>query len=109
MIRRPPRSTRTYTPFPYPTLLRSPRGQGQVLRKRVLGRDRLRRPIHAHRVLVDAACQFVQTLPVTAEAGFQVVLRPRTQLAHGGDAERGKSALGDLAEDRKSTRLNSSH
>src|SRR3546814_11427341 len=25
MIRRPPRSTRTYSPFPYPTLFRSPR------------------------------------------------------------------------------------
>src|SRR3546814_7949403 len=27
MIRRPPRSTRTYTLFPYTTLLRSPRGR----------------------------------------------------------------------------------
>src|SRR3546814_16198170 len=52
MIRRPPRSTRTDTLFPYTTLFRS------VLKARYMGRDRgveKRRPILAAQELYEAA------------------------------------------------------
>src|SRR3546814_1287448 len=53
MIRRPPRSTRTYTLFPYPTLFRSPaRHAGPVLLRHALpvgpdaARQMAQRPAH---------------------------------------------------------------
>src|SRR3546814_6702954 len=39
MIRRPPRSTRTYTLFPYTTLFRSPVGQSRSGRRPDAGHD----------------------------------------------------------------------
>src|SRR3546814_4622026 len=55
MIRRPPRSTRTDTLFPYTTLFRSPRGRGEAVGLAMLYENRqadLRRigPRHRHRV-----------------------------------------------------------
>src|SRR3546814_16948498 len=43
MIRRPPRSTRTDTLFPYPTLFRSRRAAARIHRARAAARTRLRR------------------------------------------------------------------
>src|SRR3546814_5494626 len=45
MIRRPPRSTRTDTLFPYTTLFRSPVGQRPRQARRLQGRRRLRGPL----------------------------------------------------------------
>src|SRR3546814_6061830 len=44
MIRRPPRSTRTDTLFPYTTLFRSQAGRGSDARSAQAGRDRARAP-----------------------------------------------------------------
>src|SRR3546814_13787005 len=88
MIRRPPRSTRTDTLFPYTTLFRSKR---QSVQRRSFHRDALNRhhtaPVAATRALpVMAAC--AETAAIAA-----IARRPLEQ------------AIGD----RKSTRLNSSH
>src|SRR3546814_19179791 len=83
MIRRPPRSTRTDTLFPYTTLFRSREGIGLVL---VLGPEPVRGG-HAHdpRHLLDPA-----------------------QVGHGQRLDDGV-ARGREQADRKSTRLHSSH
>src|SRR3546814_9849171 len=60
ILRRPPRSTRTDTLFPYTTLFRSPRGRAVRRRRDTLARHRLdrneasRRPGHAPRRLAAA-------------------------------------------------------
>src|SRR3546814_4276503 len=112
MIRRPPRSTRTDTLFPYTTLFRSP------------SRVQHPRPLHL-KALESAAAQLVSVedgvaavglvYPAEAdEAGDRLV----DALAGGAD-HAGQLLLGDrqlelvgvaaqLEEDRKSTRLNSS-
>src|SRR3546814_14879407 len=101
MLRRPPRSTRTDTLFPYTTLFRSHGLQGLV------GQFVQRLQIFAHRP--------------RAHAEYRVVDRPVIGLAHRADAVerpalRDEAAgAGDVAveagarQDRKSTRLNSSH
>src|SRR3546814_20175443 len=103
MIRRPPRSTRTYTLFPYTTLFRSFLTSNRNKRSIVLdlkqasARDALGR-------LIDGADVFVHSIrpQAVARLGFspdEVLTRnPRIVYAaiHG---------FGD----RKSTRLNSSH
>src|SRR3546814_20708378 len=79
MIRRPPRSTRTDTLFPYTTLFRSPRENHAERIERRPGLDRA--------------------------AADHAALRKRPRAAAGG---RARISNGD-AGDRKSTRLNSSH
>src|SRR3546814_7331399 len=111
MIRRPPRSTRTDTLFPYTTLFRSGQKSGDLtdirvdLRlnahqivpggadlerpKRQIGGDlALRQPLHRDEAVADAA----------------VIDLPAEQIAGGGDAHGDRWRV-----DRKSTRLNSSH
>src|SRR3546814_18672430 len=83
MIRRPPRSTRTDTLFPYTTLFRSARWH---VENNVA--DGVQRP------LIDG-----ETLLVQIE---NVLLVGRKEQIEG-------RALRDLPRDRKSTRLNSSH
>src|SRR3546814_17800679 len=95
MIRRPPRSTRTDTLFPYTTLFRSQEG------KRVRLQRKTQRPVVLDHMLA------------------QVHLRQRNRglgaavLDAGGGKERQRLDLLLLArqalQDRKSTRLNSSH
>src|SRR3546814_18821023 len=93
MLRRPPRSTRTDTLFPYTTLFRSHglrRGRG--LARRADGLDRLLPADHPRGgARSPAAAVDDETLPAEGVRGG---------LAGG--------ALG-VAPDRKSTRLNSSH
>src|SRR3546814_6219668 len=103
MIRRPPRSTRTDTLFPYTTLFRSQGGvdgrhlaelRGQVLELAPQHRDRaVAQFTHFHHQ------QRVPTAEGVAQelAGGDLRVAP----AHG-------AVLAPL-EDRKSTRLNSSH
>src|SRR3546814_6268963 len=115
MIRQPPRSTRTYTLFPYTTLFRSQdiaelpgiAGVG------VLGEEAAtlaeRRPVGVdadHGAEVGALhleAGGVVHLVGLDDAGFGVLQRPHHTRQHGGaDLQAG-------GVDRKSTRLNSSH
>src|SRR3546814_16878147 len=84
MIRRPPRSTRTDTLFPYTTLFRS-----QELLADVAGRC-----LALHGSLGGAVLDGLQARRLDCRAGRQIF----------------RHAAGDLEDqDRKSTRLNSSH
>src|SRR3546814_14567757 len=97
MIRRPPRSTRTDTLFPYTTLFRS------------LEEDKAREGSLAH----DAA-EAIKRLTAEAE---QIAMRLKETEAVRPDLDDriaradiiARDAELDLARDRKSTRLNSSH
>src|SRR3546814_4303495 len=98
MIRRPPRSTRTDTLFPYTTLFRS------VRRWRGFARPALGRTPHAAGI-VHAPARSVPLRPVGDPR------RARSEnagaVAHG-RARRSDRGT-DAEADRKSTRLNSSH
>src|SRR3546814_365736 len=94
MSRRPPRSTRTDTLFPYTTLFRSDPGLGRAAPAARRARDRV----------------LVQVLPggrrrPDVAAGLPAAAGDR---AAGAQERRGGGAVVHL-EDRKSTRLNSSH
>src|SRR3546814_16394567 len=100
MLRRPPRSTRTETLFPYPTLFRSVarlhRDLGEVARLvEVVAGDRVAgvEPVDA---LGPGDVEQYATRDDRAD-----VVDPARSGACRGDGRRG--------EDRKSTRLNSSH
>src|SRR3546814_2883454 len=113
MLRRPPRSTRTDTLFPYTTLFRS--DEGRVLRL-VGDGGRIEQDLRAHQrhgaralrkplVPADGGAQRAVARvphPKAGVAGIEVVFflvaRPV-----------GNVRLAIDAEDRKSTRLNSSH
>src|SRR3546814_13377605 len=98
MIRRPPRPTRTDTPFPYTTLFRSHQTlqlmfatQGLILRwRRRVGLN------------LGADAEYFQSQRIGSEICRGLTGEVRVQLLHEGIA----SASGP---DRKSTRLNSSH
>src|SRR3546814_6885233 len=107
MIRRPPRSTRTDTLFPYTTLFRSDDDalglQGAQPRRQHLGGD-----------LGDVVAQLAEAARTAAEVPDDVRCPGAAEHRHAG-AERagvrrlGAAVLADLQRDRKSTRLNSSH
>src|SRR3546814_1850497 len=134
MIRRPPRSTRTYTLFPYTTLFRS----GDARGKRIcsgLGRYTLeshptpaKRPRQPQKRNGIPGPAEVELLYVRTARGVQVATRSLPQLAcratgltgptaarfstHHGLIDRVGMRCGhraDIVADRKSTRLNSSH
>src|SRR3546814_2456621 len=100
MIRRPPRSTRTDTLFPYTTLFRSVRSL--LLGSLVAQGDQ--------RVLV---CEGAVDVDVSGVGGLQG--GGQVAVGRGGALQRGGDQVGIVAghlllvEDRKSTRLNSSH
>src|SRR3546814_2120807 len=120
MIRRPPRSTRTDTLFPYTTLFRSVIAGKEILALLAHGGAAQRRPAgrdQAHRVAAG--------VPVDAEEGVGPGLGGGGRgvglaaVAHGREyrggsrlwqcpGRRRRVAVG-LPRDRKSTRLNSSH
>src|SRR3546814_7790473 len=113
MIRRPPRSTRTDTLFPYTTLFRS---QG------LLGRPAIRRSKESRRAGRDAkeprmsssTADIVRRLGENAEAVCRRYLGNGRREGHywmvgNIHNERGRSLYVRLPSDRKSTRLNSSH
>src|SRR3546814_17740667 len=127
MVRLPPRSTRTDTPFPYPTLCRSAAldpAEQQVLdrvprvaplaRPRTGSADRPQLEGLAHGGLdltEREALQEPQDLDVFALAGGAVVAGPQAgfqEAAQGGEGL-GQVPLLERGGDRKSTRLNSSH
>src|SRR3546814_3925532 len=124
MIRRPPRSTRTDTRFPYTPLFRSPR-----LSARGLG-DALR-PLMHRQIGADAVAGAMRIIDAV---GPQILPRENVELAaarplgeargrkrdmafqhlgetaaHLGGGLADRDRAGDVGRDRKSTRLNSSH
>src|SRR3546814_7760594 len=111
MIRRPPRSTRTDTLFPYTTLFRSPQLDGLVALDRqdavpVVARagvdERVAIRIDGDRAL-DQVTGAERGQQLLAGLGVQEVDRSVV----GAEDEPGPG--GAVARDRKSTRLNSSH
>src|SRR3546814_1243446 len=124
MIRRPPRSTRTDTLFPYTTLFRSVRRCGQILQHRAQTAGSKIAADFPHRTPRQAAtgqCPFVQHGAVVAvEAAVrtdaaQFAVDDKTPAARltARVAKRQRVVLLQivrmLRRDRKSTRLNSSH
>src|SRR3546814_3896690 len=119
MIRRPPRSTRTYTLFPYTTLFRSEfsvtedavrdliRYYTREAGVRTLERELARLARKALRKILEGDIETAQITPenLASYAGVR-------KFRHGvGEEENQIGAVTGLAwtEDRKSTRLNSSH
>src|SRR3546814_3904900 len=107
MIRRPPRSTRTDTRFPYTTLFRS---EAEV--RQQLGEGAVEQLLRLHRgeVLaidpdeIDRAARLLTGGPLGQHARDRLGGVGELHVMEG-DAE----ALLHLVVDRKSTRLNSSH
>src|SRR3546814_18931005 len=116
MIRRPPMSTRTATPFPYTTLFRSSRRVTRPVAFLFLGETLLIPHLYP---IVEALAEAVPDLPIElwvstslheeliggwiAAAG---IASARIRRAPGFRSLRGYA---DGRKDRKSTRLNSSH
>src|SRR3546814_20510440 len=96
-IRRPPRSTRTYTLFPYTTRFRS--NYDPSLPQVYANRDQL---VQVFLNLVKNAAEAISTQP-DGEIMLTTAYRPGIRLSVAGTRE--KISL----PDRKSTRLNSSH
>src|SRR3546814_13768377 len=89
MIRRPPRSTRTDTLFPYTTLFRSPEGAGA--HAVFIGRERRRlRPIGRR----SRAWKSQRHLQARPQGRWIVVQREShvVQLGHGGDEDAAAAA-----------------
>src|SRR3546814_5262696 len=102
MIRRPPRSTRTDTLFPYTTLFRSPGRADAVL---FGGQHTIAAPLRI--TAVAAADEAVEIDRCAAREGQDDIFVEVGQV----DVERDVHAADVVIvdEDRKSTRLNSSH
>src|SRR3546814_7356790 len=107
MIRRPPRSTRTDTLFPYTTLFRSVE---QHPERRILDRPALH--------LLDLIVDHRQPAAVADDQQRHALLILEADLAGALQRQRARKPLavavdldeiGDHRGDRKSTRLNSSH
>src|SRR3546814_14991195 len=92
-IRRPPRSTRTDTLFPYTTLFRSVPAHGRITRRILPSAPSI--VVEAGDILCGAARR--------TDAGRRVVVVGISER----DAE--QQLAGFAPQDRKSTRLNSSH
>src|SRR3546814_7137332 len=103
MIRRPPRSTRTDTLFPYTTLFRSGTGGTATAYAESFNSD----------IEVISVQELSQTVNGAAITVFGGIGGAGGEGAGGGDGDFGVGASVALAggggEDRKSTRLNSSH
>src|SRR3546814_5653963 len=118
MIRRPPRSTRTDTLFPYTTLFRSPAHCVQAHRVVDIGRP-LRQIVVIRAKYVELAFHKTGTIPVIDLLGTRGDggIAPQAAAHDGGASgyrighdgpDRG-GFRDDAQIDRKSTRLNSSH
>src|SRR3712207_7145146 len=104
MIRRPPRSTL----FPYTTLFRSVYAEGREHRVGPRGVAVARRGVpHAFMVTSESAVILALQTPGSGEAFYRDASEPAT--AETDPASTDFGLLRAAAEDRKSTRLNSSH
>src|SRR3546814_9502600 len=97
MIRRPPRSTRTDTLFPYTTLFRAVTGAGEVIR--------------CGGATSKAASGYDFTRFIVGSEGTLALIVEATLALHPLPAARRalRALYADVDSDRKSTRLNSSH
>src|SRR3546814_6643218 len=102
MLRRPPRSTRTYTLFPYTTLFRSPPA-GESNRLELARQDLQRLAFEAHHPAGEGGFDGHDR---SVHAAIPTGKTPRPGLATCSWLRSGKR---DPCVDRKSTRLNSSH
>src|SRR3546814_1104170 len=116
MMRRPPRSTRTDTLFPYPTLFRSTESLGRSHRAKI-GKTRLQYCIDLMREMLQLPdTHGIGIVPGSDTGAFEMAMwtmlgaRPVTTLAWESFGEGWVTdAAKQLKLDRKSTRLNSSH
>src|SRR3546814_2574347 len=109
MIRRPPRSTRTGTLFPYTTLFRSDQGALEFGERT---HDREHQVGHRG-ILAREGQAFLNELDPDASFGeglnqFAQIVEITRQSIHAVDHD-GVTLAGEGEQDRKSTRLNSSH
>src|SRR3546814_15960738 len=102
MIRRPPRSTRTDTLFPYPTLFRSLELQGHLTRLFGHARPAPTRAVERHQPGLIEQCRLGEKMDK---------ITPASRCAMDKHHHRASGfANADVCQaDRKSTRLNSSH
>src|SRR3546814_10499827 len=115
MIRRPPRSTRTDTLFPYTTLFRSSSMSGASLAPMSASGGSDFSAQYASAFVINPDTDRRSWTQLGTNASYSVIidfsLRVPNGLQHG-ISERGDYAnrvQGDAASDRKSTRLNSSN
>src|SRR3546814_3074153 len=111
MIRRPPRSTRTDTLFPYTTLFLSPENI-LCLTFTKAGAAEMAERIHnrlAAWVKMDGPALAMDLMALGEDHGPETQERARTLFASVLDASGGGLRIQTLHRDRKSTRLNSSH
>src|SRR3546814_6979081 len=101
MIRRPPRSTRTDTLFPYTTLFRSPVTAGCASRAASAADDQLR-----HQFVDSLRVAFARNLDLERRRGAR---HPHLHVGVEIEGSRGFERKARDRTDRKSTRLNSSH
>src|SRR3546814_7903161 len=110
MIRRPPRSTRTDTLFPYTTLFRSRlKAEIEAISRAQGNRKREALTLISNRTkaLLDKDLQEHSDFGEVANVSFEF---SGDWIAINGDKNRAGSASGMvILKDRKSTRLNSSH
>src|SRR3546814_14557919 len=106
MIRRPPRSTRTDTLFPYTTLFRS--GMAGGLEPQLARGGAIEQPGFEHAVSDDHGRRDGQSLPII---GTRAQAAGAVRIVGDVDAAREHPAAEAIEQeaDRKSTRLNSSH
>src|SRR3546814_17048514 len=101
MIRRPPGSTRTETPFPYTTLFRSRRAGGKAIEfERQAGGAGRELAHHLRHLVVDARMR----CKIGGNIGTE-----HADIGHLPSVRRVAAGVPMLDLDRKSTRLNSSH
>src|SRR3546814_7841793 len=104
MIRRPPRSTRTDTLFPYTTLFRSNVGVFRFDPK-----DRTLKPYTGLQFAAAMSYAIRPRTAITLDAFRGDVATVRTGALARTDTRIGIGVQQEVRQDRKSTRLNSSH
>src|SRR3546814_4059211 len=105
MIRRPPRSTRTDTLFPYTTLFRSqPKGFAALFRRRS-GKGRC---VHGYDLKKGVDRHYRERFAITIGVGAFGSLSHKAKAGSSAPTTRPELAICPRT-DRKSTRLNSSH
>src|SRR3546814_6110341 len=108
MIRRPPRSTRTDTLFPYTTLFRSTVGKTTIRKasfSRQAGLSKSTNPFARNESLASEGVDFLRIEDITAMKHGTHLILPQNFLNRPMKVE----SPFFFEEDRKSTRLNSSH
>src|SRR3546814_2577552 len=113
MIRRPPRSTRTDTLFPYTTLFRSVVAPDMVHRsalvdRELAGRGAVEAHVDGERTLIHGITK-CRSDRGSVEAAFVDRGAWRVEIGRSDFQRENGGIIGDAMEDRKSTRLNSSH